>query len=54
MGDLAYADDVTIIYPSIRGINKMYEICNTFAESNHIYFNPGKPFVIYLVIKKCV
>ena len=41
MGALAYTDD-SVICPSIRGMNKMLEICNTFAESNHIYFNTRK------------
>ena len=27
-GALAHADDVTIICPSLRGLNKMLEICN--------------------------
>ena len=38
-GALAYADDVTIICPSLRGLNKMLEICNENAAANHIYFN---------------
>ena len=33
------AGDVTIICPSIRGMNKMLEICNIFSKSNHTYFN---------------
>ena len=33
------AGDVTIICLSKRGMNKMLEICNTFSESNHTYFN---------------
>ena len=32
IGDLAYADDATIICPNIRGMKQMFEICNTFAE----------------------
>ena len=36
---LAYADDVTIICPSLRGLNKMLEMCNEYANANHIYFN---------------
>ena len=27
-GSLPYAEDVTIICPSLRGLNKMLEICN--------------------------
>ena len=46
MGALTYVDDVPIICPSIRGMNKMLEICNTFAESNHIYFSTRKTICI--------
>ena len=41
-GALAYADDVTIICPILRGINTMLEICNEYAAANHIYFNSIK------------
>ena len=45
-GALAYADDVTIICPSLRGLNKMLEICNEYAAANHIYFNSMKTVCI--------
>ena len=35
-GALAYADDVTIICLSLRGFNKMLEICNEYAATKHI------------------
>ena len=37
IGALAYADDETSICPSLRGLNKMLEICNKYAAANHIY-----------------
>ena len=43
---LAYVDDVTIICPSLRGLNKMLEICNEYAAANHIYFNSMKTVCI--------
>ena len=46
MGALAYADDVTVICPSVRGMNTMLEMCNTFEESNHIYFNTRETICI--------
>ena len=53
MGALVYyAVDVTIICPSIRGMNKMLEICNTFTESNHIYFNTKKTINIKFGVEK--
>ena len=32
-GALAYTDDVTIICPSLRGLNKMLEMCNEYAAA---------------------
>ena len=42
MGALSYADDITIICPSIRGLNKMLKICKEFAQSKKIIFNSKK------------
>ena len=46
LGALAYADDVIIICPSLRGLNEMLEICNEYAAVNHIYFNSMKTVCI--------
>ena len=46
MGALSYADDITIICPSSRGLNKMLKICNEFAQSNKIIFNSKKTICI--------
>ena len=42
MGALSYADDITIISPSIRGLNKMLSICAEFANIYCITFNCAK------------
>ena len=42
MGVLSYADDITLICPSIWGLNKMLKICNTFSKNNSILFNKKK------------
>ena len=34
MGALSYADDITIMCPSIGGLNEMLKICHNFAQSN--------------------
>ena len=39
LGVLSYADDITLICPSIRGLNKILKICNTFSKNNSILFN---------------
>ena len=46
MGAPSYADDITIICPSIRGLNKMLKICNEFTQSNKIIFNSKKTICI--------
>ena len=35
-GALSYADDITLTCPSIRGLNRMLEICNTFAAEHNL------------------
>jgi hypothetical protein len=41
-GALAYADDITLICPSIRGLNKMLQICSDYACDMEIMFNAKK------------
>ena len=45
-GALAYADDITISYPSRRGLNRLLYICHIFALSNDITFNIKKTMCI--------
>ena len=51
MGALSYADDITIMCPSIGGLNEMLKICYSFAQSNSIIFNHKKLFASSLVRK---
>ena len=46
MGALSSADDITIISPSIRGLNKMLSICAEFAHNYCITFNCAKSMLI--------
>ena len=46
MGALSYADDITIISPSIRGLNKMLYICAEFAHNYCIIFYCAKSMSI--------
>ena len=46
IGALSYADDITLISPSIRGLNKMINICSDFADDYHITFNNTKSVCI--------
>ena len=42
VGALSYADDINLLCPSIRGLNKMLDICNSFADMYEIKFNAKK------------
>ena len=41
-GALAYADDVTLISPSMTGLKKMSSICEQYASEYDILFNGSK------------
>ena len=42
MRALSYADDVTLLSQSIRGMNYMLEVFKSLAEDNCIIFNSKK------------
>ena len=48
MGALSYADDITLLSPSLHGLNRMLEICAKFADSFDITFNSKKVLCIKL------
>ena len=41
-GAISYADDITLSCPSIRGLNRMLDICNNFAAEHYLIFNSKK------------
>ena len=41
-GTLSYADDITLLCPSIRGLNQMLDLYNSFADMYDIKFNAMK------------
>ena len=41
-GALAYADDVTLLCPTIAGLRRMLEICDRYSEQFEMQFNPKK------------
>jgi hypothetical protein len=45
-GALGYADDLTLISPSLRSLNKMLSICKSFAAEYNITFNAKKTMCI--------
>ena len=42
IGALSYADDITLLCPSLGGLNKMIEICSLYANDFNITFNSKK------------
>ena len=46
MGSLGYVDDVTLLSPSIRGLNRMLLICVEFGKEYFIKFNSKKSMCI--------
>jgi len=46
IGALGYADDITLISPSLRALNEMLSICTSFAEEYNVTFNADKTVCI--------
>ena len=45
-GAISYANDITLSCPSIRGLNRMLDICNKFAAEHYLIFNSKKSLAI--------
>ena len=45
-GALAYADDLTLLAPNLRAIQKMLSICEQFAEEYSVLYNPKKSVLL--------
>ena len=41
-GALCYADDLLLLCPTIRGLQKMITLCSEFATEYDVIFNPSK------------
>ena len=46
IGTFSYADDITLLYPSIRWLNEMIVLCCEYAKEHDITFNPKKTVCI--------
>ena len=46
VGALGYADDLTLISPSLRSLNKMLNMCQQFADEYNVTFNAKKTMCI--------
>ena len=51
VGALAYADDITLLSPTVLGIQRMLNTCAAYAEDHNLLFNEKKSTSIVFV--KC-
>ena len=49
MGALSYSDDITLLSPSLHGLNRMLEICAKFVDNFDITLTVRKQFASNLV-----
>ena len=47
MGIFTYADDISLLYPTLSGIQKMLHICEEYAFNYKITFNATKSQLLY-------
>ena len=50
-GALGYADDLTLLSPSIKGLQKMVKMCAKFGREFSVKYNPGKSKC--MVLSRC-
>ncbi len=53
-GILIYADDIFLLSPSVYGLQKMLNICSSFANQNGLHFNVKKTQCNMVHHKQCV
>ena len=46
---LMYADDVVILSPSAKGLQRLINICAAYGDSHDIKFNHAKTVCMYLI-----
>ena len=46
MGALAYVDDVTLLSPSLSGLQQMLNVCKEYSDDFHMIFNDKKTVCI--------
>ena len=48
LNHLVYADDLTLISPSLNGLQKLLDCCSEYSQSNFIQFNSTKSKTMYI------
>ena len=46
VGALGYADDITSMSLSLRGLNEMMRLCESYVDEYHLMFNEHKSVAI--------
>jgi hypothetical protein len=46
-GALSFADDLTLLSPSLSGLNRMVKLCELYAKSFDVTFNEAKTVALY-------
>ena len=49
-----YADDVALLAPTIMSLNKLINVCVSFAREYHVLFNPIKSKLLIVLPPKIV
>ena len=52
VGALAYADDITLLAPTLTALRKMLAICDAYAEDYNIKFNGAKSECMIIISSK--
>ena len=42
VNNLVYADDLTLLSPSVKGLDRLLDICEGYGKDNDIKYNPKK------------
>ena len=54
VGCMAYADDIVLVSPTVMALQRMLDMCTSFANSNGLTFNVSKSVVIAFVRSRFV
>jgi hypothetical protein len=53
VGAVAYADDITILAPTVKGLQIMLATCENFAKEYSVIFNEKKSICIHFNLRNC-
>ena len=53
VGALAYADDITLLSPTVSGMQRLLDICSSYTENHNLIFNCQKTTVVAFAKCQC-